>query len=88
MISFLNAPLIQLIMEARHSITGEHFEKAKTICAQVLRNNWSNSDAIETSVLSGGYVSYLILCSLKDEYCDERSKPHKVSATEASQVTT
>lgn len=65
-------------MEGRHLINDLHFDKAKTVCGQILTGNWANKDAVETSVLSGGYVNFIIACSLKEQYCDQKSLPHKV----------
>lgn len=65
-------------MEAGSSATKEHFDKAKVLCGDFLTGNWSKTDAIETSLLSGGYVNYLILCSLPEALRDNKSEPHQV----------
>lgn len=57
------------------------FERAKVACRQFLPHNWTNVNAIETSLLSGGRINVIVLCSLKQPFRDERSKPHEVSMT-------
>lgn len=53
-------------MEASKSTSSEDFELAKELCSQFLQGNWINRDLVDTKLLSGGYCSKLILCSLRD----------------------
>ncbi|KAI1304113.1 Choline/ethanolamine kinase [Halotydeus destructor] len=65
-------------MEGRNSVRDEDFVNAKAMCGQFLAGNWTSPEAIEASILSGGYCNFLFLCKLKSQHCDKASLPHKV----------
>lgn len=64
-------------MEGRHKIREEHIARAKKICGEILGGVWTNSAAIHASVMSGGYVSFMIACELQGKIRSQDA-PRKV----------
>ncbi|KAI1304097.1 Choline/ethanolamine kinase [Halotydeus destructor] len=56
----------------------EHCVQAKELCEQFLPGNWNQRDNIVVTPISGGYVNFLLKCSLDGYARDENSIPHEV----------